>query len=70
MENHSDKGNPGNNSEPKKFLEFKIFEYLSAEYIICAYNSIDLSDFNSNYLTKLFEKAPKEQKIGFSTKKN
>lgn len=43
---------------------------MSAEYIICGYNSIDLSDFNGNYLTKLFEKAPKEQKIGFSTKKN
>lgn len=43
---------------------------MSAKYIICGYKSIDLIGFNSNYLTKLLEKAPKEQKIGFSTKKN
>lgn len=42
---------------------------MSAKYIICGYKSIDLNDFNSNYLTKLLDKALKEQKIGFSTKK-
>ena len=41
---------------------------MSGKYIICGYPSIDPSDFNSNYLAKLFDKAPKEQKIGFFTK--
>lgn len=42
---------------------------MSAKYIICGYKSIDLNDFNSNYLAMFLDKAPKEQKIGFSTKK-